>query len=233
MLSHVLSKKSMIATVNDTLNACLAHHAPIAYKKEHRRLGFISFLHTFGRDMKWHPHIHVLIAERYLNNLGQFKKYDYFSFDFLRITFQNKLFHNIYMFYKNVIKDFKQTKDIYKLLKSINVKYSDGFYVYGRKFDHSCSTTRDVKSLTNYIASYASHPPISERRIVKLDIANKLVTWFYDPHEDDDIQDEDKKLGRQFITEDVFSFMERLIIHIPDIGFQLIRYYGFYANKFK
>lgn len=25
--------------------------------------GFFAFLHTFGRDLKWNPHIHVLIAE--------------------------------------------------------------------------------------------------------------------------------------------------------------------------
>ena len=31
------------------------------------------------------------------------------------------------------------------------------------------------------------------------------------------------------VTEHVFSFMQRLIIHIPDKGFHLIRYQGFYA----
>ena len=25
--------------------------------------GFFAFLHTFGRDLKWNPHIHILIAE--------------------------------------------------------------------------------------------------------------------------------------------------------------------------
>ena len=62
---------------------------------------------------------------------------------------------------------------------------------------------------------------------------NNTVTWFYDPHEDDDIEDEDKKLRRQYITEDVFKFMERLVLHITNKSFQQIRYYGFYSNKFK
>ena len=47
------------------------------------------------------------------------------------------------------------------------------------------------------------------------------------------IEDENEKLGRQYITEDVFKFMERLVIHVADKGFQQIRYYGFYSNKFK
>ena len=92
---------------------------------------------------------------------------------------------------------------------------------------------KDMKSLTNYVARYASHPAISERRILSLDALNNTVTWYYDPHEDDDVDCEENKKGRQIITEDVFSFMEKLITHIPTKGFQQVRYYGFYSNKFK
>ena len=42
---------------------------------------------------------------------------------------------------------------------------------------------------------------------------------------------EEEKIGKQVITESVFKFIERLIIHIPDKGFQQVRYYGFYSNK--
>ena len=122
---------------------------------------------------------------------------------------------------------------MYLILKELKETYEQGYYVYGRKFSNEKTTTKDIVELTNYIARYASHPAISERRITKCDIQNNLVTWFYDPHEDDDIEDEEKKIGRQYITEDVFKFMERLVLHVPDKGFQQIRYYGFYSNKFK
>ena len=122
---------------------------------------------------------------------------------------------------------------MYLLLKELREKYPLGYYVYGKKFSKEKYTTKDMTELTNYIARYASHPPISERRITKCDIKNNTVTWFYDPHEDDDIEDENEKKGRQYITEDVFKFMERLVLHVADKGFQQIRYYGFYSNKFK
>ncbi|MDD3361762.1 MAG: transposase [Hespellia sp.] len=32
-------------------------------KSESFTLGFICVLHTFGRDLKWNPHIHCLISE--------------------------------------------------------------------------------------------------------------------------------------------------------------------------
>lgn len=223
----------LFQSVKETLNLCLKNKAPNLYIKEKRTLGFISFLHTYGRDMKWHPHIHVLIAERYLNNKGQLKKFDYFHFEYLRITFRNILFNNIYNFYKSHVMSSNEIRQMYLLLKDLKKTYTKGYYVYGRKFNDSNSTTKDIKTLTNYIARYASHPAISERRITNLDSNTNQVTWFYDPHEDDDIEDEDKKIGRQYITEDVFEFMAKLLIHLPDKGFQQIRYYGFYSNKFK
>lgn len=223
---------ALFRSVAETFNVLLERHAPIAYKKEKRRLGHIDFLHTFGRDMKWHPHIHTLIAERYLNNKGELKKYDYFHFDFLRIAFRNALFNNIYSFYKTN-RPKKEQHQMYLLLKELKEKYPLGYYVYGKKFAKDKMTTKDITELTNYIARYASHPPISERRITKCDVENNTVTWFYDPHEDDDIEDEEEKMGRQYITEDVFKFMQRLVLHVADKGFQQIRYYGFYSNKFK
>lgn len=62
---------------------------------------------------------------------------------------------------------------------------------------------------------------------------DRTVTWFYDPHEDDDIEDEEMKKGRQYVTEDLFDFMSWFVMHVADKGFQQIRYYGFYSNKFK
>ena len=109
----------------------------------------------------------------------------------------------------------------------------NSYYVYGPKFSRGKTTTRDVAELTHYIARYASHPAISERRISSFDPKAMTVTWFYDPHEDDDVKDESEKRGRQYVTESAEDFIKRLLIHVPDKGFQQIRYYGFYSNKCK
>lgn len=82
---------------------------------------------------------------------------------------------------------------MYLLLKELKELYPKGYYVYGRKFSNERTTTKDITELTNYIARYASHPPISERRITQCNIDEQLVTWYYDPHEDDDVEDEEKK----------------------------------------
>ena len=145
---------------------------------------------------------------------------------------QYRLLNNVYNFFKNIIKDRELTHEIYLLNKSLLGSYKDGFYVYGSKFNNFNTTTFNMKTLTNYITRYASHPPISKRRIISINDDNLTITWFYDSNEDDDVKDEELKLGKQIITENIFSFMSKLIIHIPDKKFQIIRYYGFYANRF-
>ena len=220
----------LFQSVNETFNLVLKSSAPIAYKKENRKPGIISFIHTFGRDMKWHPHIHALVAERFSDKYGNLHKFAYFHFDSIRIIFRNILVNKIKAHYKE-----HYPKESTKMVTFLNKLIKDnpkGFYVYGPQLEKE-STLKDTKSLTNYIARYAAHPPISEKRIISIDYQTNRIKWYYDPHEDDDIEDEEKKIGRQIIEEDVFEFIKRLIVHIPTKNFNQIRYYGFYSNKCK
>ena len=223
---------ALFAAASDAFTLLLKKHAPKAFRREGRKLGFISFLHTFGRDMKWHPHLHILIAERYMDGAGALHKHDFFSFDFLRLAFMNSLLSRVYGFSKAELGAAEQ-RSMWLLQKELREKYPKGYYVYGPKFSRGKTTTRDVAELTRYIARYASHPAISERRISSFDPKAMTVTWFYDPHEDDDVKDESEKRGRQHVTESAEDFIKRLLIHVPDKGFQQIRYYGFYSNKCK
>lgn len=223
---------ALFAAANDAFCLLLRKHAPKACRKEGRKLGLISFLHTFGRDLKWHPHLHILVAERVMDREGNLRKHDFFSFDFLRLAFMNALFSRVYAYCKAKLGKGEQ-KRMWLLQESLRKKYPKGYYVYGPKFSRERVTTKDITELTHYIARYASHPAISERRIASFDPKGMKVTWFYDPHEDDDVKDESEKKGRQYVTESADSFIMRLLIHVPDKGFQQIRYYGFYANKCK
>ncbi len=104
----------------------------------------------------------------------------------------------------------------------------NGFYVHGPK--HDDEKIKSKKDIVKYVVRYAGHPAISETRIITIDYVHNTITYYYDPHEDSDGHTIEKK-GRQFITESVFDFMKKLIVHIPENGKHNIRYYGFYANK--
>lgn len=68
----------LFEAVNETIYSILN----VNYKKSNKRKrkkkyvskqkfypGFFAFLHTFGRDLKWNPHIHVLLAEMKISNI--------------------------------------------------------------------------------------------------------------------------------------------------------------------
>ncbi len=216
----------LFESVNDVLTYLIQSKSKAA-RKRNERLGFISTLHTFGRDMKHNPHIHTLIAECTIDNTGKKKPYSYFNYVSLRKSFMNQLLKRMYHFLKqNASKD--EASQFYELKNSIYNDKENGFYVHAPQKD--CKNPHQIKRIVNYISRYAGHPAMSESRILKYDKVNKMVYYYYDPHEDDAVIDVNDKVGRQFVSESVFDFIAKLIIHIPEQRVHTTRYYGFYAN---
>ena len=212
----------LFKTVDEAL-----HFTVIRSKTDKRndfKLGFVSFLHTSGRSLNLHPHLHVLLAEALIDKHGNFKKIDFFPFDRLRKVFMFKFLSNA----NKVLKRFGNTRlynEFNKLRSIITKEYKDGFYTYGPKSSELINENyklNTIKKIANYIARYASHPPISESNILNFDKDNNLITWKYLDYESN------KEIT---ITESSFSFIGKLIRHILDKGFHQIRYYGFYSNK--
>lgn len=114
----------------------------------------------------------------------------------------------------------------FDFIKTKNALYKDknnGFYVHAPKIN--IKGYNDIKRLVNYVCRYQGHPAISESRILNYDKNNKLITYYYDQHEDDLLDEDDpNRLGRQEITESVFVLMKKLVRHIPNKGFHNIRY---------
>lgn len=57
--------------------------------------GFICVLHTFGRDLKWNPHIHCLITEGGIDNSGLWRKKTHFNYKLLRSSFRTALLNEM------------------------------------------------------------------------------------------------------------------------------------------
>ena len=114
--------------------------------------GFFAFLHTFGRDLKWNPHIHVLLAEMKISNI-EIKKWDYFNFDALSKRFQ-KILTDL------MLKNFDDFTDDDARKSFIN--HPNGFYVYAEKKEF-----KSLKDEIEYVTRYCGRAPISENRIIK------------------------------------------------------------------
>ena len=57
--------------------------------------GIIATLHTFGRDLKWNPHIHILVTEGALGRKTNWKVFNHFPYEMLRKRFMTKLLFNL------------------------------------------------------------------------------------------------------------------------------------------
>lgn len=179
------------------------------YKSQNYIPGIIAVLHTYGRDMKWNPHIHTIVTEGAMGNSNIFKKFDYISYDALRKRFQKILLDLL---------EKKINKSSFKILKNFIYKKSNkGFYVYAEK-----KNNQSTFNMIEYAVRYTGKPAMAESRI--LDYDGEYITFWYQRHEDN-------KLVKECIH--VYDFFKRLIIHIPDENFKIVRYYGIYSKKHK
>lgn len=178
-------------------------------KKQHYIPGIIAVLHTYGRDMKWNPHIHTIVTEGAMGKYNVFKKFEFISYDALRKRFQKILLD---LLEKEI------GKKKFRTLKNLIYKKSNkGFYVYAEK---KCSSS--TEAMIEYAVRYTGKPAMAESRIIDYD--GEYVTFWYQRHEDN-------KYVEEKIT--VFDFFKRLIIHIPEENFKTVRYYGIYSKKHK
>lgn len=92
-------------------------------------------------------------------------------------------------------------------------KHKQGFYVYAKP--NKC----DPKTVVKYIGRYLGRPVIATSRIDKYD--GEFVTFHYNRHEDEKYVEE---------TLPAIDFIKRLIRHIPEKHFKMIRYGGIYAR---
>ena len=137
-------------------------------KSQNFKPAIICALHTFGRDLKWNPHIHMLISEGASGNSIVWKDFHHFPYLMLRKKWQTTLLANLEKFLgKSYFRSFKNF--IYSHTK-------DGFYVYAKP---SLSSSYDV---VNYIIRYISRPAMAQSRIIDYD--GSFVTFWYQRHED-------------------------------------------------
>lgn len=193
--------------------------------------GIVAVLHTFGSEQNFHPHIHILLTLGGLSNNNNFdfniwQENSYFPHAQLKASFKyillkslqklakEKLLNIPHIIKQNWWKKRKTTK-FYEIAQQL---WKIVWYVYiGEKLDNAVYTTR-------YIGRYAKRPCLSETNITNYNQQTKTVTFTY--------QDKIEKINKS-VTLSAEEFIGKLIRHIPDKHFRMIRYYGIYANRVK
>ena len=202
-----LKDRSLLNCLFSAVNSVISRMFFKINKSQRFTPGFICVLHTFGRDLKWNPHIHCLLSEGGAGTSIPWRKVDHFNHRLLRDSFQTTLLSEL----------LSRLGDSFKKVKSsIYANHKNGFYV--RALPNKCEPSKVIK----YIGRYLGHPVIATSRIDSYD--GDFVTFHYNRHEDEKLINE---------TVPVLDFISMLTQHIPEKHFKMIRYYGLYARHRK
>src|SRR5215472_17486505 len=171
--------------------------------------GYITVLHTHGRNGQYHPHLHLIATSGGYDAQGaRWEHLQYLPYDLLRRKWQ---WHVLRM-----VRHTLKTEAIHQLVDACFRKYPNGLVTNVQKG----AVPSQYQSVARYVAKYVVSPPIAVRRIDHYD--GKRVTYHYRSHRTDRMEHE---------TVDVATFIGRMVQHTIAKGFKRIRYYGVQATK--
>lgn len=178
--------------------------------------GFICALHTWGRNLSLHPHIHCLITHGGLTDSSKWKnpnKKCLFPRKVVMIIFRGK----INAFIKEALKQgtlvVPQNESPQQVINLCNKLGRKQWVVhFCKRYDHG-------KGVARYIAKYVRGGPIKSKQIK---MNNGKINFSYASHRT-------KKIEALSIS--VNDFIARWLNHIPVPKKQLVRSYGLYSPR--
>jgi hypothetical protein len=165
--------------------------------------GFLGVLHTWGRQLQYHPHIHFIVPGGALcRETGEWKKAHE---GFLApVHALSKVVRGIFCDeMKKSGDDRFIAPDVWKKSWNVNSQYIPG----------------GARGALKYLAPYVFRAGISSSRIVSVE--NRRVTFKYKRQRSDRWRN---------MTLDVMEFIRRFIQHVLPSGFMKVRYYGFMGS---
>ena len=166
--------------------------------------GVMATVHTYGRDLSWHVHVHVLATRGGLRADGVWQPIKIYPATQYRRLWQHHLL-------KRLCKAFKGKRGPCRMIGSLYRKYPTGFIA------NVMSHYSSGRKAAAYCCRYTGRPPLSERRITGYD--GHYVTIAYTDYRDK----QDKEL-----TLPAAQFLVRLLQHVWPRYMRDVHYFGLY-----
>lgn len=214
--NRALMTRVLFAAVRDTLAELLADAKYLG-----ARPAFILALHTWGRSLALHPHIHALVADGGLSDDGIWmssRRSHFLPARVVMMVFRGKL---LALLRAGLAKGAlrlppKQSRERFESLlnKLGRVKWN----VHLRtRYAHGAG-------VASYLARYLRGGPLKNAQLTEVN--QHHIGFSYRPHGKDD--DRNTKQAFMRLTPD--QFLARYLAHLPTPGVQSVRAYGLYAH---
>lgn len=184
--------------------------------------GFTTVLHTWGRNLQFHPHLHCIVAGGGLSTDSKRFICSKESF-FLPVRAMKKVFRGKFLeqlknlFVQNQLKLPHELASISHRHEFLDRLYSMDWIVYCKKpFKNSSHVIR-------YLGRYTHKVAITDGRIVSYDTIEQKVRFKWKDYKDSN------RLKIMELSDE--EFVRRFLLHVLPSSFMKIRHYGFLANK--
>jgi len=184
--------------------------------------GFFGVLHTWGRALNWHPHIHLLVSAggcRHVDGRWAETRRNYL----FPVRSMSKVFRGIML--RN-IEALEAVPEIPwpKTIGSLEARRDWRLRLAGKGWNiFSRPTLGNTRAVVRYLARYTSRIAISNQRITRIDEENETVSFEW----------KDYREGNQTreMTLSGAAFIHRFTRHLVPQGFRRIRQYGLLCGR--
>jgi hypothetical protein len=161
--------------------------------------GFFGVLHTWGRTLQYHPHIHYIVSGGAIHSADGSWHPSRTDF-FLPVKALSKIFQ-------------AKFRDLIKQAKLFDLIAPEVWHI---DWNVNCQAVGSSDATLKYLAPYVFKVAISNSRIIA--VYNRTVRIRYrNPHSE----------RSRTLDLDVMEFIRRFLQHVLPTGFMKIRYYGF------
>jgi hypothetical protein len=167
--------------------------------------GMVGILHTWGRNLSYHPHVHYVAPSGGIDKQGKWVWSPYGEF-FLPVKALSIIFR-------------AKFRDGLKALGLYDAVPKE---VWRKNWVVNCKPAGKGPQVIRYLSRYIYRVAITNSRILSLENGN--VTFMYQPVESDEWKT---------MTLPALSFMARFLQHVLPKGFCKVRYYGFLHQRCK
>jgi len=186
--------------------------------------GIVSVLHTAGSDLKYHPHVHMILSGggkdvktgEYRELAGDYLCAQRFLGKQLRIKYEKGLL-DLYKSGELIVPQrIKSLSDFQSFLLGIGKKH---WIVSVQK------PLSDLSQIVGYVGRYTKRCCLSEYKIESIS-GGQIKFWANDYKN----SERGEKAKQVLISLDSVEFLDRLLQHIPSKRYRMVRYYGLYSS---
>lgn len=166
------------------------------------QIGMVGVLHTWGRNLAYHPHVHYLVPAGGLAGNGRWRS--------ARHNFLVPV-HALSLLFRAKFRDGLKQTPLFDQIPAA---------VWRQPWVVHCKPVGDGRAALRYLAPYIFRVAISNRRILKLTDGGKVSFRYYA-----------SETGKpRTCTVTATEFIRRFLQHVLPKGFVKVRYYGFFAS---